>query len=89
MGGTVYSVDCNNVVMDAEERAIGAELLGGDGEVNGLQQCIGRRSRLRLRRRSPGAEGEEADFFTKSWCRGGVSDCYDRSSPLKQTLVIM
>ena len=51
------------VVMDAEERAVGAELLGGDSEVDRLQQRVGRCSSLGLRRRSPMAEGEEADLF--------------------------
>ena len=51
------------VVMDAEESAVGAEFLGGDRELDRLQQRVGRRSHLRLRRRSPMAEGEEADLF--------------------------
>ncbi len=51
------------VVMDAEESAVGAELLGRDSKLDGLQQRIGRRSHFRLRRRSPMAEGEEADLF--------------------------
>jgi len=28
-----YSVDCNKVVMDAEDSAVGAEHFGGDSEV--------------------------------------------------------
>ncbi len=51
------------IVMDAEERAVGAELLGGDRELDRLQERVGRRSHFRLRRRSPMAEGEEADLF--------------------------
>ena len=50
-------------VMHAEIGAVGAELLGGDGELDRLQQRVGRRARLRLRRRGPMAEGEEADVF--------------------------
>ncbi len=50
-------------VMHAEVGAVRAELLGGDRELDRLQQRVGRRSRLRLRRRRPMAEGEEADFF--------------------------
>ena len=37
--------------------------LGGHGELDGLQQCVRRRPRLRLRRRRPMAEGKKADFF--------------------------
>ena len=50
-------------VMDAEIGPVGAELLGRDGELDRLQQRVGRRARLRLRRRGPMAEGEEADVF--------------------------
>ena len=50
-------------VMHPEVGAVGAELLGGDGELDRLQQRVGRRTRLRLRRRGPMAEREEADFF--------------------------
>ena len=50
-------------VMDAEIGPVGAELLGGDGELDRLQQGVGGRPRLRLRRRGPMAEGEEADVF--------------------------
>ena len=50
-------------VMHPEVRAVGAELLGGDRKLDRLQQRVGRRSRLRLRRRRPMAEREEADFF--------------------------
>jgi hypothetical protein len=49
--------------MHAEESAVGAELLGGDSKVDGLQQRVGSCPRLRLRRRGPVAEGEEADLF--------------------------
>src|SRR5262249_5944401 len=57
-------------MMHAEEGAVGAELFGGDREIDRLQQRIGRRSRLRLRRRGPVAEREEADFFH---CRADVA----------------
>ena len=50
-------------VMHAEIGPVRAELLGRDGELDRLQQRVGRRARLRLRRRGPMAEGEEADFF--------------------------
>ena len=56
-------------VMHAEIGAVRAELLGRDGEVDRLQQRVGRRPRLRLRRRGPVAEGEEADLF-----HGGLSE---------------
>ena len=59
-------------VMDAEIGPVGAELLGRDGELDRLQQRVGRRPRLRLRRRGPMAEGEEADVF-----HGGfLGDCW-------------
>ena len=51
------------IVMHAEERAVGAELLGGDRKLDRLQQRVGRRSHFRLRRGRPVAEREEADFF--------------------------
>ena len=49
--------------MHTEVSAIGAELLGRDCELDRLQQRVGRRPRLRLWRRGPMAEGEEADVF--------------------------
>ena len=51
-------------VMHAEVRPVRAELLGGDGELDGLQQRVGRRPRLRLRRGRPVPEGEEADLLS-------------------------
>ena len=50
-------------MMHPEIGAVGAELLGRDGELDRLQQRVGRRPRLRLRRRRPVAEREEADVF--------------------------
>ena len=50
-------------MMHAEIGAVGAEHLGGDRKVDRLQQRVGRRPRLRQRRRGPMAEGEEADVF--------------------------
>jgi hypothetical protein len=50
-------------VVHPEIGPIRAELLGRDGEVDGLQQRVGAGARLRLRRRGPMAEGEKADFF--------------------------
>ncbi len=53
--------------MHAEIGAVGAERLGRDGELDRLQQGVGGRARLRLRRRGPMAEGEEADVFHGGW----------------------
>ncbi len=53
--------------MDAKVRPVGAEFFRRDGEVDRLQRRVGGRPRLRLRRRGPMAEGEEADVF-----HGGV-----------------
>ena len=50
-------------VMHADIGAVGAQRLGGDGELDGLRQRVGSGARLRLRRRGPVAEGEEADVF--------------------------
>ena len=50
-------------MMHAEIGPVRAQLLGRDGELNRLQQGVGRRPRLRLRRRGPMAEREEADVF--------------------------
>ncbi len=57
-------------VMDAEIGAVGAERLGGDGKLDRLRQRVGGRPRLRLRRRGPMAEGEEADVFGASVFHG-------------------
>ena len=40
-------------VVHAEVRAVGAELLGGDRELDRLRQCVGPRANLRVRRRRP------------------------------------
>ena len=50
-------------VMHPEVGAVGAELLRRDGELDRLQQRVGGRARLRVRRRRPVAEGEEADLL--------------------------
>ena len=50
-------------VMHPEIGPVRAQILGRDGEVDRLQQGVGRRPRLRLRRRGPVAEGEETDVF--------------------------
>ena len=55
--------------MHAEVGAVRAQLLGGDGEVDGLQQRVGRRARLRLGRGRPVPERQEADLL----CRHGTS----------------
>jgi hypothetical protein len=52
--------------MDAEESTVRAQFLGGHSEINRLQQRAGCCSSLGLRRRSPMAEGEEADLFHDS-----------------------
>ena len=44
-------------------RFVTAKRHGRDGELDGLEQRIGGGPRLRLRRRGPVAEGEEADVF--------------------------
>ena len=49
--------------MDAKVGAVGPEFLGGDGEVDRLQQGVRRRAGRRLRRRRPVSEREEADCF--------------------------
>ena len=50
-------------MMHPEIGPVRAELLGRDREVDRLQERVGRRPHLRLRRRGPMAEGEEADLF--------------------------
>jgi hypothetical protein len=50
-------------MMHAEIRAVRAKLFGGDGKIDGLQQRVGGRACLRMRRRRPVAEGEKADFL--------------------------
>ena len=60
-------------VMHAEIGAVGAERLGGHRQLDRLEQRVGGRPRLRLRRRGPVAEGEEADVFHGCvWMRRGV-----------------
>ncbi len=58
-------------VMDAKVSPVGAERLGGDGKLDRLQQRVGGRAHLRLRRRGPMAEGEEADVFHGGGGGGG------------------
>jgi hypothetical protein len=50
-------------VMDAEVGAIRAQLLGSDGKVDGLQERIGGRARLRLLRGRPVPERKESNLF--------------------------
>ena len=54
-------------VVDAEVRAIGAELLGRDGQLDRLEQGVGRRTHLRVRRIGPVAERQEPDALHR--CR--------------------
>ena len=49
--------------MHPEIGPVRAELLGRDGELDRLQERVGRGTRLRLRRRGPMSEGKEADVF--------------------------
>src|SRR4030081_412484 len=50
-------------VMDPEIGPVRAELFGGNGEIDRLQQRIGGRARLRLRRGRPMPEREKTDLF--------------------------
>ena len=50
-------------MMDPEIGAVRAQLLGGNGEVDGLQQRIRGRAGLRLRRGRPVPEREKADLL--------------------------
>ncbi len=50
-------------VMDAEISTGSAELVDGDGELDRLQNRVGRRARMRLRRRGPMTEGQKADVI--------------------------
>ena len=69
-------------MMHPEIGAVRAELLRRDGEVDRLQQRVGRRARLRLRRRRPVAERQEADLLghgRRVWHgrRGLCNDAFD------------
>ena len=55
-------------VMDAEVGAIGAELLGRDRKVDGLQEHVARRTHRRLRRGRPMAERQETDLLHGTTC---------------------
>ena len=59
-------------VMHPEIGAVGAERLGGDRKLDRLRERVGGRPRLRLRRRGPVAEGEEADVLGASVFHGGL-----------------
>ena len=50
-------------MMDPEIGAVRAQLLGRDGELDGLQQRVRGRAGLRLRRGRPVPEREKADLF--------------------------
>ncbi len=68
-------------VMHAEIGAVRAQFFGRDGEIDGLQQRVGGRARLRMRRGRPVPERQETDLFhgmqDQVWlekaavCRGG------------------
>ena len=62
-------------VVHPEVRAVGPELLGRDRELDGLQQRVGGRARLRLRRRRPVPERQEADLlqFTSNDSEGRMA----------------
>ena len=53
-------------MVDAEIGAVGAQFLGRHGQIDRLQQRVGGRAGLRLRRRRPVPEGEEADLLHQS-----------------------
>src|SRR6185312_10935651 len=74
-------------VVHPEIRTVRAELLGRDGEVDGLQQRVGAGARLRLRRRGPMAEGEEADFFHGNRAWGSRADVSRRALSLSPPAV--
>ncbi len=67
--------ELSGVVMDAKEGAIGAELLRGDRELDRLQERVGRRPHLRVRRGRPMAEREEADLFHGAQGQGRCGGC--------------
>ena len=50
-------------VMHTKIGAVGAQFFSRNGEIDGLQQGVFRRARLRLRRGGPVTEGEEADLL--------------------------
>ena len=50
-------------MVDADIGAVGAELLGGDREVDRLEERVLRRARARALRRRPVAEGEKSDLL--------------------------
>ena len=50
-------------MMDAKIGAVGAQFLGRDCELDGLNERVGGRAHLRLRRWGPVTEGEKADVF--------------------------
>ena len=65
-------------VMDPEIGAVRAQLLGGDGQVDGLQERVRGRAGLRLRRGRPMPEGEESDFLHASNLLMRVAVCDPR-----------
>ena len=50
-------------MVHAEVRAVGAQLLGGNGELDGLQQRVGRGAYLRAVRVTPMPERQESDLL--------------------------
>ena len=75
-------------VMDAEIGAVRAQLLGRDGEFDGLQERVRGRTGLRLRRGRPMPEGQESDLLHARNLLMPVAVCDPRSagSPLRQIL---
>ena len=57
-----WRADLAGEVMHTEVGTVGTKLLCCDGEVDGLQQSVGRRPHLRLGRWRPMAEGEKPSF---------------------------
>jgi hypothetical protein len=65
-------------VVHAEVRAVSAQFLGGDGQVNRLQQRVRCRPRLRARRRRPVPERQEANLLhqrVNASRPGGIPHC--------------
>ena len=58
-------------VVDPEVGAVGAQLLGGDRQLDGLEQRVRRGPHLGVRRRRPVPEGQEPDLLHGDSLTGG------------------
>jgi hypothetical protein len=84
-------------VMHAEVRAVHAQALGFDGEVDGLQERVGGGLGCGLRGGRPVAEGEEADFLhagllmraSSKRCFGHEGSVPDSGVPPPQMVTVM